>query len=491
MRKDKVFNCIALSIVLLAGSLHAESEVGIKIDLTATGKPIPQDFSGLSFETSNISPGGDGRYLFDPQNKALVRMFKTLGIRSLRLGGSMADRPGVAIPGPADIDHLFAFASAADVRVIYTLRLRNGDAADDTAIAKYIDQHDRPLLTCFAIGNEPNFYIHDYADYLKQWKKFESAVRTAVPEAKFCGPSALDKNDWAANFVHDFAGSNSIAFITQHAYFGGSNRKIAAEPAADSAPDAVPDAAAWARDQMLSPAWLDRYGEFFNSFAAAALASGLRYRLEETNNFSDGGVDGASNTFAAALWALDYLHWWAAHGAAGINFHNRRWILNCVIYPAAGQEKDTPEQFSVRPIAYGIKAFDLGGRGAMLPIDVSDPDKINLTAYAVRDAGHLLLTIINKEHATAGHQPVAATVTIASRGLGDRAESISLAATHANPAAESDVTLGGREIARDGSWNEKWETLKREKSADYRITVPPTSAVVLRIPLQGKRNSMN
>src|SRR5438309_2397862 len=117
MKKVKHFAWIVLCAGLLAGPACAQSKISITIDPQAPGTPIPADFSGLSFESSNLSPGSDGRYLFDPQNTALVRLFKTLGIHSLRLGGSMADRPGVAIPGPADIDRLFAFAAAADVRV--------------------------------------------------------------------------------------------------------------------------------------------------------------------------------------------------------------------------------------------------------------------------------------------------------------------------------------------------------------------------------------
>ncbi len=458
---------------LLMGNVRGESKVGLAIDTRATGLPIPGDFSGLSFETANVSPGGDGRYLFDLEDTGLVRMFKTLGIRSLRLGGSMADRPGVAIPGPADIDRLFAFAAAAEVRVIYTLRLREGNAEKDAAIAKYIQDHYRPLLTCFAIGNEPNFYIHDYADYRQQWETLATAIRGAAPGATFCGPSALDKDEWASDFARDFGKSGLLDFVTQHAYFGGDSRKVA-------------DAGA-ARDAMLSPAWVDRYDGFYKAFAADAVSSGLRYRLEETNNFSEGGVDGASNSFAAALWALDYLHWWAAHGAAGVNFHNRRWILNCVIYPAARSATGPAgeagaEEFNVRPIGYGIKAFDFGGHGNIVPLRISNPDHLNLTAYATRDGHRLAVTIINKEHAAGEHR--SAAVTIDAQGLSDGAETMSLAAPDGDASAKAGITLGGGEIGRDGSWNGRWTPVEREKGSGYRIDVPAATAVVLRSLMQ-------
>lgn len=40
---------------------------------------------------------------------------------------------------------------------------------------------------------------------------------------------------------------------------------------------------------------------------------GMKFGLTESNDYL-GGVAGGSNSFASALWALDYLHWWAEHG---------------------------------------------------------------------------------------------------------------------------------------------------------------------------------
>jgi len=44
---------------------------------------------------------------------------------------------------------------------------------------------------------------------------------------------------------------------------------------------------------------------------------GMRFRLTESNDYLV-GVPGGSNSFASALWALDFMHWWAEHGASGI-----------------------------------------------------------------------------------------------------------------------------------------------------------------------------
>jgi hypothetical protein len=89
-------------------------------------------------------------------------MFRTLGIKSLRVGGNTADRDAVAIPGKADIDSLFAFASAAGVKVIYTLRLNRADPQADADVAKYVRDHYKPALTGFALGNEPEKILTNY-----------------------------------------------------------------------------------------------------------------------------------------------------------------------------------------------------------------------------------------------------------------------------------------------------------------------------------------
>jgi hypothetical protein len=456
---------IVTVVGLLACAVRAEPRVTVTIDANAPGVAIPPDFVGLSFETANVSPDRDGKYLFEPGNASLVALFKTIGIRSLRIGGNMADRPGVPIPGPGDIDRLFAFAKAADVSVIYTLRLRDGDPQKDAEIAKYISDHYASQLACYAIGNEPNFYIDDYAEYRKQWTAISSAVLAVAPAAKFCGPSALDKSGWASEFLHDFGKSDFLAYISQHAYFGGTAKRFKHAEAA--------------RDAMLSPKWLGMYETFYDDFAKEAVASGVRYRLEETNNFSEGGVDGASNTFAAALWALDYLHWWAAHGAAGVNFHNRRWILNCVIYPTTQATGEAIErrEFDVRPIAYGIKAFDLGGHGEVVPVTIENPQRINLTAYAVRDRERLFLTIINKEH---GPDARRAMVALGSHQFDASAEFGALAAPDGMTTAIDGVSLGGEVFGKDGSWKERWVPVAKHEAHECAIELPPASAVVIR-----------
>ena len=86
-------------LCLLAPATFAQSPVTVTIDAKAQCIPIPDDFSGLSFEMRDVLTNAQGIHFFSPKNKALICTFKTLGIKSLRVGGNTADRPTLPVPG--------------------------------------------------------------------------------------------------------------------------------------------------------------------------------------------------------------------------------------------------------------------------------------------------------------------------------------------------------------------------------------------------------
>ena len=469
MDKIKMIFSLGSLGFLLDGAALAQAPVTI----TATGSKapgfeVPADFTGWSFETQSILPGANGKYLFSPANQPLIALFQTLGIKTLRIGGNTADRPGVPVPGSADIDTLFAFARAADVKVIYTLRLRDGSVTNAAPLAKYIEQHYPSQLACFAIGNEPNFYFETYAAYRDEWKKYTAAITAEVPNAKFCGPSAGGKPVWARDFANELGKSEPIAFIAQHDYPCGNGIQATNITAA--------------RDKMLSPKLLDGYQTLWRSFAPAALSNGLPFRLEEANNFYNAGAKDVSDTFASALWGLDFLHWWAAHDASGVNFHTGDKV-------AAGSATrscwyatfwSADQGYDIHPIGYAIKAFNLGSHGHVEPLTISNPDGINLTAYAIRDGGNLFVTIIDKDH---GPGAKAVKVTIVSPGISEHAAVIFLSAPDNNLAAKTGVTLGGASL-NDHGWDGKWTPLTLDQPGQCTLDVPASSAAIVRLSLK-------
>ena len=484
---------LCLTFCLIAATAHAQSQVTITIDTLNPGVPIAHDFAGLSFESSNLLPGKDGSYLFTDDNKQLVELFRTIGIRNLRVGGGTADGPEYAVPGPPDIDKLFAFANAADVKVIYTFRLLNGNPAQSAELAQYIDRHYRAQLSCFQIGNEPDWHsFHTfpghprdprivesepgipgsaYLSYLADWKAYANAIIKAVPDACITGPDTgsnypvpgtkdtdYDGESWTQHFAHD-AKNLHVKFVTHHDYPGQSAVGVSIEMGIDS---------------MLSHDWAtSRYAVLYDHVLAPVQGEGFEYRMTECNDYT-GGVNGASNAFASALWALDYMYWQAQHHAVGVNFHNKRWIYTDTIY------LDPSGIFRFNPKAYAIKAFDLGSDGNILPLTISSDQGINLTAYAVRDGRKLFVTIINKEHGAGGR---AANVTIVAPGITGHASGMALTAPNGDVDAKTGVTLGSASIT-NGSWDGKWSELNVSANAKTDFNVAAGSALVVRVPMQ-------
>ena len=443
------------------------SAVTVLVDARNPGAEIPADFQGLSFEMETLLPGKAG--YFKGSNPALAETFHNLGIRSLRIGGNTADRPTIPFPAIADVDRAFDFAKSARDGVIFTFRLRAGGPDDAAPIARHIVERYRSSLVCFAIGNEPDVYAKTYPAYRAELDRYMQAFAAAgVDAATFCGPGTTPgKAAWARQFAEDFASSARVRLVTQHAYFGGNSRKVA-DPAV-------------ARSAMLSAAWEESYRRFYQSFVPAVEAGKLAYRIEETNSFYNGGAKDVSDTFAAALWGLDYLHWWAAHGAAGVNFHTGEQV-------AAGDETtpcyyavihESEHGYRIQPLGYAMKAFDLAGHGRVVPVQLqSGPAGLNLRSYAVLSADNrLYVTLINKESGSAAR--VAAVSVVAGAGYA-RGEILRLEVPGGDVSAKSGVTLGGSSIEENGAWHGTWKPLEGAQDGRFPVQVPAASAAIVR-----------
>lgn len=468
--------------LLGCGCCFAQSAVTITVDARAEGFTIPDDFAGLSFETGSELPNRNGVHgcLFNATNQELITLFQNTGIHNLRLGGGTVDIAKTPIPGFGEISNVFAFARAAgNLKLIYSLRLLNGDASEDCSrpgdacLAGYIWKNFSSMLAGFSIGNEPDFpsyhrldvKIRNYPSYLTDWRNFAQSIGMTAPGAKFFGPDTGSWTDstyyegksWTQRFAEEQQGSSSVAGVTQHYYAGG-------HPGGTTANEAI--------ENMLSAAWVaNEYPTVFSNNLAPVLEAGFSYRLTEANDYL-AGITNASNSFASALWALDFMHWWAAHGCAGVNFHNKSWLCTDTIY------LDAKGHYDVNPKAYGIKAFDLGGHGQVEAASISNPNGINLTAYAVGNGNASHITVINKEHGEGGR---VANVSIQVKGITNPiVEAVFLTASQGNVRARSGITIGGAALTAQAQWRGSWVRLSAEPSRKTSILVPAATAVVLR-----------
>lgn len=453
--------------------------VTITVNLKTQGPIIPDDFTGLSFETGSERIGNAGvkGYFFDADSKQVLTLFKEMGIKHLRVGGGSVDIKTIE-PTKADIDHFFGFVKAANVKVLYSFRLLNGNAVVNAGIAKYIWSKYGAYIDCFSIGNEPDWRsyhltdpeITDYPSYYKKWKRFQKTILDSVPAAKFTGPETgsnypvigakntnYNEKSWTVNFADDEKGSKLINYISLHNYAGQ---------------DAPGNTIESLVEKMLSPNMAKvNFPALYETDLVPVLKTGFKYRVTESNSFS-GDVAGASNSFAAALFALDYMHWWAAHNAAGVNFHNKQWVKNAPIY------KDANGSFNAYPIGYGIKAFNIGGHGTAQPVTITNPEGINLTAYAVSATQGLYVTIINKSY---GDGAKDALITIKAPNAGKKTATMSLNTENNNITALTGVTLGGAPISNSDPWQGKWTTIKTKKAGNCVVQVPASSAIIVKI----------
>ncbi len=519
--------------LFLASAAFAQAPVQLTINTAVRDYAIPAEFIGLGFETKSVVPNmyGVHGYFFTSANTQLITLFRNIGIKEIRVGGGTVDGSGktehciTPIPTYKDIDHLFEFAQAAGIKVIYSVRLLNLAACpnphlaeDDAKIVRYIWDKYRANLDSFSIGNEPDVsgyhsrpgHIVDpaiyetmpnvpgsaYPSYFADWRHFAEIIRKAVPEAKFSGPDTAVSStssftpdpahgvSWTVQFSKDLNDSGILSEALQHHYVWGRPDRTTVQEAID---DMLSNA--WDDDTSIGaqPAHDGGEAEFhpypfvYTRVLAPLVSLGIPYRMTEANDCLH-GVTGASDGFAAALWALDYMHWWAAHHMSGVNFHNNPWIPTDTIVPAPNPCNSSGcGNYRTTPKGYAMRAFALGSHGFTEPVAISNPRGINLTAYAVGTSRDLYVTIINKTH-NSTRDATDAAVTIDADGFkGASASYIVLTDGEPGNAARMTATLGGDTIRNNAPWHGEWTPLQRTRNGRLTLVVQSTTAVVVKI----------
>jgi hypothetical protein len=239
---------------------------------------------------------------------------------------------------------------------------------------------------------------------------------------------------------------------------------------------------------MLAPAAYHSYESVLHGIRAAIGDADVSFRLTEVNSLWFSGLEGASDRYASALWGLEYLHWWTSHGAAGLNFHTGDRTGGVVTMPCRYAAFVTSANgYDVRPLAYGMKLFDLGGGGKMLAVTVSASPENRIVAYSNLAAdGTVNVTVINKAH---GEAAASADVRIKLDAAiaGPDAKVIFLKAENGDISTNSSkVTIGGAHVEEDGSWRGDWSPLKiaGDGGNSIALTMPPASAAVVRATIK-------
>lgn len=436
-----------------------------RVVLTASpGQPgirIPADFTGLSFE-KNILP--QSLYL-NTGDTALIRMVKLLGPRGvIRIGGNSVENvfwTNRARNGSTDVDSMytddvirfFDFIKATGWKALYGLNLAQSTDTRCAEEASYALGSGGPSLEAFEIGNEPDLYAsnglkastYSYLDFQADWLTYYTAIHTATnDDATFAGPATADKMDWLLPFIA--AEYKHLLLATHHYYRTGP----ASSPLVNI-------------DSILTPD--DRLVSDVTQAVAACRSVGIPFRMAECNSVYDGGKNGVSNTFASALWGLDYMYTLATLGAEGVNFHGGTGGY----YSPILLTKSGPEP---KPLFYGMLCFQLGCQGRLIPLTLSNPNGVQVTAYAVlADDGTVNITVINKDAANNANVVVHTGSTLNSATY-TLLSAASLTAT-------SGVTLGANAVKTDGTFTPPVFKTITHAGDSVRISVPFSSAMVI------------
>ena len=485
---------LLMGVLASVGTVWAETAetVVAVVDVNTPIAPISGDAVGLSYETSRMLPDEHGVHYFRADNLPLVTTFNTLGVKSLRIGGNAVDDEKVAIPSPDDVISLFEFAKVAEVKVIYSVRFKNGDPASAAIQAKIIGERYPQVIDCFAIGNEPYYYQKKSAgEYVPKWTAIHDAIIAVFPAARFCGPDQNPDPELGRKVIETVGKNPDFCLLTHHSYpFGCSyeNPKVTltAKTIEEMYAALKPKNAAVSREKMLAPAAYATYEKIHKGFMDALAGTTISFRLSETNSYWCSGLNGASNSFAAAIWSADYLHWWTAHGAKGANFHTgdrtggaRSMTCHYAAFVSSANG------YEARPLAYGMKLFDLGGHGRRLPVTLPQASTAQLAVYAALDNdGNVLVTIINKAHGVQNKE-IPFTLRLSGGRTIKQAQSILLCTPTGDIAEMKKITLGGCPIAEDGTWHGDWTTrpLSTAGQGDMTVNVPPLSAMVVKLRL--------
>lgn len=443
--------------------------VKIHINSAEVVRPVSPNFMGLGYEKSAVAQVD----FFSPQNKIMIQLYRNLSPHGLiRIGGNVSDHTQYKPDSPAkahterettiinrkNLEDLAAFARATGWKVMWGLNLGTGTREEAVSEAKDVEKIFGDRLQSFQIGNEVDLHgnyktsYNDFQSYYADYMAYKAAIRKALPKAQFSGPDVAGNINWLRSFAQKQA--PDIKLLTIHYYRTGATRPDATIP-----------------NLLMQD---DKWNDELYQLEQVADKSHVPFRINEVNSFYGGGKPGVSNTFASALWSLDYMFDLASYGCEGINLetdiNQLGWISHYspIVHDAKGH-------CSVRPEYYGMLAFSLAGKGNLVKLHLKK-DLINLTAYATETTdkdGSLWVAIINKDLL---HD---ADVEIS---LSEKYKAATLFLLKA-PSVEStnQATLSNAEVAADGKWTPGSGEKIIEKEGVYRVLLHHANAALLHL----------
>jgi hypothetical protein len=422
---------------------------------------IPQNFVGLGYEMSSVALPG----LLSSRNAANVQLVRNLGREGVvRVGGIVADftnysDTGTAAAEPkrtvitrACLQQLRGFLDVVGWTAIWSVNFGRGTLEQALVEVRAVKEALGDRLLAIELGNEVENYgrgteplrkpPYTFAEFRAEYDRWRSAILAADPGLSFAAPDTAESVEWVEQMAVDAHGD--VQLLTTHYYRGGQKQATL--------------------DQLTSPD--PRLTAKLERLHRASMLSGVPWRMCETNSFFGGGRPGLSDTFAAALWTLDYMLLLAQSGCAGVNIEtgfNQLGFLSSY----SPIRNDNAGQCTAGASYYGMLAFAVarGANSGVFPLH-SGPAPKEASFYALGQAGGIqCVVLINKSL----DQPM--RISLSDVPLRD-ASSIHLAAP--SPESKVDITLGGTPVDATGKWSPM-----EAKPVTRDVLLPPCSAVIV------------
>jgi hypothetical protein len=310
----------------------------------------------------------------------------------------------------------------------------------------YISGMTPGILSSIEIGNETDNYqyikaagrAYTFDVFNSQFSEWVSGIRqtTGTATPTFTGGSwalmrtLLNDNYWS-NYVNEppsylelFIDKQkpNLGTVTQHFYAGMEPGTFPPSYLLSSG------ALQYKNPGETVPYWVPGV---LGSAAALAHENGMTFRVNEMNSVDGGGVPGTSDSFAAALWAIDTMFEFASAGVDGVNWHGATGGVRnvtpgstCTVEGVTEQAPCTPDPIyapftflqtrqtngsysyslnSVNPLYYGLYFFHLAvpDGSQSLPVTLQSPSAVKV--WATKDSlGTIRIAIINKDTAFNG-----------------------------------------------------------------------------------------
>jgi hypothetical protein len=454
---------------LRTGSVPAsESPVAVAVWTGEAGVRVPDDFLGLSFESTTLSelPG-------IVQGGTLSRLLSSLGKGTLRFGGGTVNRyvaweqPGSPAPSwathpvsAADFQALASVTHRTGWKVLLTMNLAHYNPVAVKQEAAAASKELQGSLAGIAIGNEPNSFERfglrsagwDFSEYANQLAGYRGAVAAGAPGAQIAAPDASTGEEplpwvWESIGLHP-------TVLTDHYY---PLTRCGHKPTIT---------------QMLSPEVRLEETVMLSTLGDIQRTARTPLELDETNDVSCKGEPGVSNAFASALWAADYIARAMRSGLRGVDFHDLP-ELPLSYSPLVGEGS----ALHANPEWYALLLTHALQGTSVLPTAVGSGTDLTAQGFLGAD-GSVELLLVN--FAPVGTKPLPVALQLHGHAS---AQGTILRLTGPSEGATAGVELGGEEVSASGSWKPKLPLPGvSEHNGAMSLSMPAASAALVTIP---------